>query len=174
MYAYLLCDGGYHLWRVLQCPLKWSSKTEEQRWSRWLESVRKDVECTFGILKGRFRILKSGIRFQSRQAVDETFLTCCVIHNMLLEDDDLLEGWTGVDGHHDEDVQRIFRRVQNVTPTTDFSGMRRGYYDFRKNETRDPEVEIEFDSQHTLLQKKLITHFNYLWRERRIEWVRRI
>ena len=25
----------------------------ELRWSKWLESMRKDVECTFGIMKGR-------------------------------------------------------------------------------------------------------------------------
>jgi len=26
---------------------------DEMRWSKWLESMRKDVECAFGILKGR-------------------------------------------------------------------------------------------------------------------------
>lgn len=31
---------------------------EVKRWSKCVESNRKDVECTFGILKGRFRILK--------------------------------------------------------------------------------------------------------------------
>lgn len=31
------------------------------RWSKCVESIRKDVECTFGILKGRFRILKEHI-----------------------------------------------------------------------------------------------------------------
>ncbi len=29
--------------------------------AEWLESMRKDIECTFGILKQRFRILKNYI-----------------------------------------------------------------------------------------------------------------
>jgi hypothetical protein len=44
---------------------------DEIRWSKWLESMRKDVECTFGILKGRWRILKSGIRIEGVDAVDK-------------------------------------------------------------------------------------------------------
>ena len=48
---YVACDGGYPLWPCLQCPMKHTSKDNEARWSKWLESVRKDVECTFGMLK---------------------------------------------------------------------------------------------------------------------------
>ena len=55
---YLICDGGYHLWRCLQFPLKDVPDIWARRWSKRLESVRKDVECAFGILKKRFRILK--------------------------------------------------------------------------------------------------------------------
>ncbi|CAN0447495.1 unnamed protein product, partial [Pylaiella littoralis] len=38
-------------------PSKFAGTDIEIRWSKALESVRKDVECFFGILKGRFRIL---------------------------------------------------------------------------------------------------------------------
>ena len=40
--------------KVLQliCPVKHSISVKESRWSRWAESMRKDVECTFDILKG--------------------------------------------------------------------------------------------------------------------------
>ena len=55
---YLICDGGYHQWRCLQFPLKYASDIWARRWSKRMESVRKDVECSFGILKQRFRILK--------------------------------------------------------------------------------------------------------------------
>lgn len=53
--AWLLVDGGYHKWRCLQCPLKHSAIPRETLWSEWAETVRKDVECVFGVLKGRFR-----------------------------------------------------------------------------------------------------------------------
>jgi hypothetical protein len=39
--------------------------------------MRKDVECTFGIMKGRFRILKSGIRLYGVLKMDEVWKTCC-------------------------------------------------------------------------------------------------
>ena len=50
--AWILVDGGYLNWSTLICPFKDSISVKEQRWSRWAESMRKDVECTFGILKG--------------------------------------------------------------------------------------------------------------------------
>ena len=59
--AWLLVDNGYLPWSVLVPPSKHSTTYAELRFSKWLESLRKDVECTFGIMKGRFRILKTGI-----------------------------------------------------------------------------------------------------------------
>ena len=61
---YLICDGGYHQWRCLQFPLKYASSIWARRWSKRLESVRKDVECAFGIVKQRFRILKVPFLFK--------------------------------------------------------------------------------------------------------------
>ena len=42
---YLLCDGGYHKWRirVIQCLNKLDSNEGPLRFSQGLESVRKDV-----------------------------------------------------------------------------------------------------------------------------------
>lgn len=39
----------------------WTTSRMEIRFSAWLESLRKDVECTFGILKGQWRVLKTGV-----------------------------------------------------------------------------------------------------------------
>lgn len=50
--AWILVDGGYPSWTSLICPFKETSSIREARWSRWAESMRKDVECTFGIMKG--------------------------------------------------------------------------------------------------------------------------
>ena len=65
----------------------------EVRWTTWLESIRKDVECTFGILKGRFRLLKIGIRLHGIHVVDQLWCTCCALHNIFLEADGLSENW---------------------------------------------------------------------------------
>ncbi len=66
---------------------------DELRWSRWLESMRKDVECTFDILKGRWRILKTGIQLHSSDSVTKIWKTCFALHNWLLEVDGLSEKW---------------------------------------------------------------------------------
>lgn len=58
--CWLLVDGGYHKWTALQGPVKHSSVPDLVRWSGMAERLRKDVECTFGILKIRWRVLKSG------------------------------------------------------------------------------------------------------------------
>jgi hypothetical protein len=55
--AWILVDGGYPSWTSLICPFKDTSSVKEARWSRWAESMRKDVECTFGILKGQSKLM---------------------------------------------------------------------------------------------------------------------
>ena len=90
---WLIVDNGYLNWPVTVPPMTKTSSRAEIRFSEWLESIRKDVECTFGILKGRFRVLKTGIRLHGQNAGDKIFLTCCALHNMLLEVDGLSEGW---------------------------------------------------------------------------------
>ena len=65
----------------------------EIRWSKWVELKRKDVECAFGILKGWWHILKTGIRVQGIEVVDKVWLTCCALHNWLLQIDGLDVDW---------------------------------------------------------------------------------
>ena len=50
--AYVIVDNGYLDWSCTIPPFGVSNNIDEIRWSKWLESMRKDVECTFGILKG--------------------------------------------------------------------------------------------------------------------------
>ena len=46
-------------------PVKDDITYEVITFSEWLESMRKDLECVFVILKGRLAILRYGLRFQS-------------------------------------------------------------------------------------------------------------
>ena len=91
--AWLIVDNGYLNWPTTVPPMKSSCLRTEIRFSKWLESVRKDVECTFGILKGRFRVLKTGIRLGRQESGDRMFMTCCALHNWLLEVDGLDQRW---------------------------------------------------------------------------------
>ncbi|CAN0345009.1 unnamed protein product, partial [Pylaiella littoralis] len=81
--CYLIVDNGYHKWRTLIEPTKYPITEEDIRFSGRLESVRKDVECFFGILKARFRILKLAMTYQKQERLDYVFFTCCILHNML-------------------------------------------------------------------------------------------
>jgi len=66
--SWLIVDNGYLNWSVTVPLLK---VTNDQRSYQWIESIRKDVECAFGIIKGFGRILKSGIRLHDVEAVDK-------------------------------------------------------------------------------------------------------
>ena len=94
--AYLITDNGYAKWRMMQCPIKCSTNEHELRWSTRLESVRKDVECFFGRLKARFRILHMRILFHQQYKVDNVFISSSILHNMTLvqyDFDDLDIAW---------------------------------------------------------------------------------
>jgi hypothetical protein len=139
--AWLLVDNGYLAWSTTVPPIKTTSSRLEIRFSSWLESMRKDVECTFGILKGRWRILKTGIRLSGVECADKIFLTCCALHNWLLEIDGLASSWNngisteaesdwnGALGEHDPDdnhvVPRAIMNLHNPVAmrTYDLSGM---------------------------------------------------
>jgi hypothetical protein len=90
---YLIVDNGYLSWSTTLPPSKCPATQQELKWSNWLESIRKDVECTFGILKGRWRILKTGVRLHGVDSCDKIWKTCCALHNMLLEIDGLDKAW---------------------------------------------------------------------------------
>ena len=53
--------------------------------------MRKDIECVFVILKKQFVILKAFNRMSKVQNIDDVFVTCCILHNILLEADGYLK-----------------------------------------------------------------------------------
>ena len=83
--VYLICDGGYHLWRIMQRCNVVTSDSKILFLMNLIASARKDVECTFGIVKARFRILKVPLLTAELSEVNSIFTTCCIFHNMLLE-----------------------------------------------------------------------------------------
>ena len=88
-----LVDNGYLDWSTTVPPMKGPITFEEIRFSEWIESMRKDIECTFGSLKQRFHVLKHGIRLHKIANSDKVWSTCVSLHNMLLFIDGLDKGW---------------------------------------------------------------------------------
>ena len=84
--VYLICDNGYHRWPTSISPYERSDNTTiEGFFSTNLESVRKDVECTFGILKKRWNMLNAGLHYRDIKVCEKIFVTCCCLHNFLLD-----------------------------------------------------------------------------------------
>ena len=81
--AYLISDNGFLQTSIFIDPIKARFGEKEIFWSEWLESVRKDVECVFGILKGRFRILRGRMQQHHAKDIKNIFITCCILHNMI-------------------------------------------------------------------------------------------
>ena len=131
--AYVIVDNGYLRWSVTVPPFKVTNTTAAIRWSKWVESMRKDVECTFGILKGRWRILKAGVGLDGVGAVDDIWRSCCALHNWLLDIDGLsgewkngvpLSDWLGELGQHKNEYalnnQNIPNAIKRLTTNLNF------------------------------------------------------
>jgi hypothetical protein len=118
---YYICNGGYHFWPCLICPFKDQiDGSIEQKWSALLESLHKDVECVFSILKKLFQILKHASRFHRMEDIGNIFRKCCILHNMLLEWDGYDE-WNFFLDEDDVDVE-----IENLThPGNNRSGFDR-------------------------------------------------
>ncbi|KAL4555660.1 hypothetical protein LXL04_038287 [Taraxacum kok-saghyz] len=54
---------------------------------RMSEAARKDVECAFGHLKGRWQILKYPVRTWDQDKITTMCLCCVILHNMIIEDE---------------------------------------------------------------------------------------
>ena len=83
---YLICDNGYLRWPESICPYESADKTTlEGYFSTNLESMRKDVEYTFGILKKRWRILNNRLNYRDIRKCKKIFVACACLHNFLLD-----------------------------------------------------------------------------------------
>ena len=83
----IITDGGFLKLPCFIDPDHNNYEVSHLYWSEWLESVRKDIECTFGVLKQSFLFFRSGMRCHSQTVIDGSMKTACVLHNMLLVGD---------------------------------------------------------------------------------------
>jgi hypothetical protein len=159
--------------------LKESNYIQEIRFSEWLESMRKDVECTFGILKGRFHILKTGVRTESVAMCDKIWMTCCALHNMLLFVDGLHENWeNGAKSYYEDEDDKI---------ATPFAVNRLNRHEGENNNINatdpvgDKFQKYTVDGKRVLrkmpldmFQERLIHHFDIRFKKKNIEWPKRL
>ena len=81
---------------------------DQSRWSEFAESVRKDVECAYGILKKRYQILKNVITWHRKSDIDNAVFSCVSLHNMLHEYDEYDQRWEAeIDNAHNDEEEHI-------------------------------------------------------------------
>merc|ERR1712070_965398 len=162
-----------------------------------MESVRKDIECFFGRLKGRWRILKTPISFHSKEKVDNVFFTCVALQNIIQDWDkqtheltswEVDADWTGSGGlfedEEDGDAARLWcrpklRRANKVNeffvpnPTDDFSDF--GGSSIPIGATRSlgrTEPSSGEQQRYEAKQKMLVQHHTYAQSAHAVQWLR--
>jgi Plant transposon protein len=55
-----------------------------ETFARRQEAVRKDIECSFGIVVARFHVLKRPLRNWYLKSVRELIYCCVILHNMIV------------------------------------------------------------------------------------------
>ena len=102
--AYFLSDNGYPDWVSLIRPKSDPQSNTEVYFAEFTESVRKDIECFFGITKARWRFLKNAVRYHSASTISHAFRVAAILHNMLL-------AYDGLDDEFGDDLEETFRNI---------------------------------------------------------------
>lgn len=113
---WFLVDGGYLRWPCLICPIALDNDRDICVLGKRLTSIRKDVECLFGILKKRFKCLKAWTELRKLTYIEHEFVMCCILHNMLLKHDGYL------DGSYDPDASLNIRDNGTWTADSNLTG----------------------------------------------------
>jgi hypothetical protein len=154
--------------------MKHPTTYEQIRFSEWLESMQKDVECTFGILKKRFSILKTGMRIRSIAQCDKVWCTCCALHNLLLFHDGLDKNWdTGaqtINKHTVNDVLpfALQRLTSNENSTGNYSRYEKNFFD--KYSIGGKRVISKMPLEVFQERLALIHHFDIRFKKNDIKW----
>ncbi|XP_071687508.1 uncharacterized protein [Rutidosis leptorrhynchoides] len=84
--GYYLTDRIYPEWSTLVKSFKNTNDPKAKKFKRFQESARKDIERAFGILQGRFSIIKNPARQFYISKIQIIMYTCVLLHNMITED----------------------------------------------------------------------------------------
>lgn len=92
-WCWLIVDNGYHWWPISIPQVKVSGDQRVLRWLEWIESIRKDIECRFGILKGLYVSLKLVFVHTEQKVVMWSFLNTVICITCFLIMIDLTNNW---------------------------------------------------------------------------------
>jgi hypothetical protein len=184
MGGYVIVDGGYTDHICFIDPDKHRLHRQAVLWSEWVESIRKDVECFFGILKCRWRFFRNGVAYHSRTDIEKAFKTACVLNNMVLLFDGLSGfnskvwenvEWDSLDPEGTDDNDEDDTKVQNVNmeiSVDDVTDLEESIdTSISTSVTAVNEVTIfHYDSPKLELKKALQQSFVVQWIKQQLQW----
>ncbi|XP_024939536.1 protein ANTAGONIST OF LIKE HETEROCHROMATIN PROTEIN 1-like [Cephus cinctus] len=88
--CHLVGDSAYTIHKHLMIPYRDNGhRTEKQRnYNFCHESARITIERAFGLLKGRFRSLRTVLDMENVDLIPDFIIACCVSHNICLLQND--------------------------------------------------------------------------------------
>jgi len=95
---HLLTDGIYLHWSCFVQSIHLLPDEKKAHFAMRQEAIRKDVEQCFGVLQARFVIIRNPSRQWSMEVISNIMFTCCILHNMILEDEEGVEGLEDIIG----------------------------------------------------------------------------
>ena len=150
-------------------PSKYLADNDDTVFSRTLESVRKDKECFFGILKGHFRVLKLRIGYHSQERIGNIFFTCCILHNMLHTFDGMDKFEENVDWRGSAGLHNAWEH----DPLTDFTSVGSTGGVSTERGRGGGSGTVERHPAHAELKRQLIESFSYRKQHNEISWLSR-
>ncbi|XP_071700287.1 uncharacterized protein [Rutidosis leptorrhynchoides] len=90
--GYYLGDGIYPEWAMLVKAPHNPTDEPRKKFKRFQESARKDIEHLFGVLQGRFLMLKTPVRSIYFNKIRRHMYACVVLHNMIQENNGFVIG----------------------------------------------------------------------------------
>jgi hypothetical protein len=90
--CYLFTDGIYLEWACFVQSIQLPADEKQSHFVECQEAVRKDVDHCFGVLQARFAIIQNPSSHWSMELISNIMFTCCILHNMILEDEKDVQG----------------------------------------------------------------------------------
>jgi hypothetical protein len=184
--GYLIVDGGYIDHICFIEPEKHRLTKDAVTFSEWLESVRKDVECFFGILKIRWRLFMNPIHYHSKITIEHAFKTACCLHNMILIFDETIAKlntdwenvrWENIHPDGDEDPDQIDEStlLDVDIPPIDSDVVEEQFITSDPHECNvtDEVTNFTIDQPKSLLKQALQTSLTVQWIKRQLHWPKR-
>ena len=173
--GYLLVDGGFVNSIVLIEPEKFRMDRDSVLFSEWLESVRKDVECFFGILKNRWWWFRNGICYHSTQILGDAFKTVCTLNNMILMFDQSSgrfdNGWETVHWEQlDPDADDItdLEDIRELPSIPDLEPL--SLEDVNQDQFNKTVTEFTVKMPRPILKEALKKSFVVQWIKQKLQW----